>query len=72
MLMLKARLRVIGHHVADGQLHVAAHDVGVAFRRVPDVRKSREVLGFEATTTLDRMLDEVIPWIRAESEAGRL
>ncbi len=45
------------------------HDVQM---RVPDVRKAREVLGFEATTTLDAMLDEVIPWIRAESEAGRL
>jgi UDP-glucose 4-epimerase len=40
--------------------------------RVPDVRKAREVLGFEATTTLEAMLDEVIPWIRAELEAGRL
>jgi nucleoside-diphosphate-sugar epimerase len=45
------------------------HDVQ---RRVPDVRKAREVLGFEATTTLDEMLDEVVPWIRAEREAGRL
>ena len=45
------------------------HDVQL---RVPDVRKARDVLGFEATTTLDQMLDEVIPWIRAESEAGRL
>ncbi len=45
------------------------HDVQ---RRVPDVRKAREVLGFEATTTLDTMLDEVIPWIRTEVEAGRL
>ena len=45
------------------------HDVQL---RVPDVGKAREVLGFEATTTLDAMLDEVIPWIRAESEAGRL
>jgi nucleoside-diphosphate-sugar epimerase len=40
--------------------------------RVPDVRKARAVLGFEATTTLDQMLDEVIPWIRAEHEAGRI
>ena len=32
-------------------------------KRVPDVRKSFEVLGFEANTTLDVMLDEVIPWI---------
>ena len=45
------------------------HDVQ---RRVPDVRKAREVLGFEATTTLDEMLDEVIPWIRAELAEGRL
>src|SRR5512146_1114357 len=45
------------------------HDVQL---RVPDVRKARDVLGFEATTTLDAMLDEVIPWIRAESEAGNL
>jgi len=41
------------------------HDVQ---RRVPDVRKAREILGFEATTTLDEMLDEVIPWIRSELE----
>ena len=45
------------------------HDVQL---RVPDVRKARDVLGFEATTSLDTMLDEVIPWIRAEEEAGRL
>jgi nucleoside-diphosphate-sugar epimerase len=44
------------------------HDVQM---RVPDVRKAQAVLGFEATTTLDEMLDEVIPWIRAEVEAGR-
>jgi UDP-glucose 4-epimerase len=45
------------------------HDVQL---RVPDVRKARDILGFEATTTLDAMLDEVIPWIRSEVEAGRL
>jgi UDP-glucose 4-epimerase len=45
------------------------HDVQL---RVPDVRKARAVLGFEATTTLDAMLDEVVPWIRTELEAGRL
>jgi UDP-glucose 4-epimerase len=39
---------------------------------VPDVRKAREVLGFEATTSLDEMLDEVIPWIREEIVAGRI
>ena len=45
------------------------HDVQL---RVPDVRKAREVLGFEAVTTLGQMLDEVIPWIRDELAAGRL
>jgi len=45
------------------------HDVQL---RVPDTTKAREVLGFEATTTLDDMLDEVIPWIRDEMEAGAL
>jgi nucleoside-diphosphate-sugar epimerase len=45
------------------------HDVQ---RRVPDVNKAREVLGFEATTSLEAMLDEVIPWIREEIEAGRI
>jgi UDP-glucose 4-epimerase len=45
------------------------HDVQM---RVPDVRKATRVLGFEATTTLDTMLDEVIPWIRDEMEAGRI
>ena len=34
------------------------HDVQL---RVPDVRKARDVLGFEAMTTLDAMLDEIIP-----------
>jgi len=32
-------------------------------KRVPSVEKARELLGFEATTSLDEMLDEVIPWI---------
>jgi UDP-glucose 4-epimerase len=45
------------------------HDVQ---RRVPDTRKASAVLRFEATTSLDTMLDEVIPWIREELQAGRL
>jgi nucleoside-diphosphate-sugar epimerase len=28
------------------------------------VEKAKAMLDFEATTTLDEMLDEVIPWIR--------
>ena len=45
------------------------HDVQM---RVPDVRKAREVLGFDATTSLETMLDEVIPWVSSEIEAGRI
>jgi nucleoside-diphosphate-sugar epimerase len=45
------------------------HDVQ---KRVPDVRKAHEVLGFEARTSLEAMLDEVIPWVRAEIDAGRI
>ena len=49
-------------HGADREFRYVAdppfeHDVQM---RVPDVRKARELLGFEATTTLDEMLDEVI------------
>jgi nucleoside-diphosphate-sugar epimerase len=41
-------------------------------RRVPDVTKAARMLGFEATTSLEDMLGEVIPWIDAELSAGRL
>ena len=41
-------------------------------RRVPDTTKARKVLGFEATTTLDAMLDQVIPWIDAAMKAGMI
>ncbi len=58
---------VIWHKIkgADVPLNIVSdegfeHDVQ---KRVPDVSKARDVLGFEATTTLDDMLDEVIPWI---------
>lgn len=41
-------------------------------RRVPDTTKAREVLGFEATTTLEDMLDEVIPWIENAMAEGAI
>ncbi|MET8350514.1 MULTISPECIES: NAD-dependent epimerase/dehydratase family protein [unclassified Micromonospora] len=41
-------------------------------KRVPDVTKSREVLGFTATTSLDVMLDEVVPWVTRAVAEGRL
>ena len=45
------------------------HDVQ---KRVPDVQKAKDLLGFEATTTLEDMLDEVIPWITQAVEDGRI
>jgi nucleoside-diphosphate-sugar epimerase len=41
-------------------------------RRVPATGKAKRVLGFEAATTLDEMLDEVIPWIDAAIKAGTI
>jgi UDP-glucose 4-epimerase len=41
-------------------------------KRVPDCTKAREVLGFEATTSLEEMLDEVIPWVTEAVKEGRL
>jgi len=46
-----------------------AHDVQ---QRVPATEKAKRVLGFEAATTLDQMLDEVIPWIARAVEAGTI
>jgi nucleoside-diphosphate-sugar epimerase len=45
------------------------HDVQ---RRIPSVEKARRVLGFEATTTLDQMLDNVIPWIDQAIRSGAI
>ena len=45
------------------------HDVQM---RVPAVEKARDVLGFEAHTTLDQMLDEVIPWVTRAVAEGRI
>ncbi len=41
-------------------------------KRVPNVDKAKNLLGFEATTSLDTMLDEVIPWIAAAVKEGSI
>jgi UDP-glucose 4-epimerase len=45
------------------------HDVQ---KRVPDTTKAKEVLGYEAKTSLEDMLDEVIPWIKDQVEHGNI
>lgn len=52
-------------------VHDEPYEYDVA-KRVPDVTKAREVLGFEATTSLDDMLDEVIPWVTQAVHDGKL
>ena len=44
------------------------HDIQ---KRIPSVEKAKRLLGFEATTPLAAILDEVIPWLQAEIAAGR-
>jgi UDP-glucose 4-epimerase len=41
-------------------------------KRVPSVDKAKRILGYEATTSLDEMLDEVIPWIEKAIDEGRI
>jgi nucleoside-diphosphate-sugar epimerase len=59
--------------VNPGQPMQVVHDAGFEHdvqRRVPDTGKAREVLGWEATTPLPVMLDEVVPWIRTAIADG--
>lgn len=67
--------QIIWRKINDGRPYSAVsdepfdHDVQM---RVPDVTKAARVLGFRAETSLDEMLDEVVPWISAEIDAGRM
>jgi UDP-glucose 4-epimerase len=45
------------------------HDVQ---RRVPSTEKAKRILGFEAGTTLDETLDEVIPWVERAVRIGTI
>jgi UDP-glucose 4-epimerase len=39
-------------------------------KRIPLTKKAKELLGFEAATSLDTALDEVIPWIKEQIKKG--
>jgi nucleoside-diphosphate-sugar epimerase len=73
---VKQLAEVIWHKIkgADVPLNIQS-DEGFEYdvaKRVPDVSKAKEILGFEATTTLDEMLDEVIPWIENAISEGTI
>ena len=40
--------------------------------RIPDTAKAKKILGFTADTSLDTMLDEIIPWIKKQIAAGTI
>ena len=66
---------VIWHKIKGDAPLTLVHDPAYEYdvqKRVPDVEKSKRVLGFECTTSLDEMLDEVIPWVTQAVEDGRL
>ncbi|MHB8897840.1 MAG: NAD-dependent epimerase/dehydratase family protein [Thermoguttaceae bacterium] len=61
-------------HGSDRTLRIvsdAPYPYDVRFRS-PSVEKARRVLGFEATTPLDTVLDELIPWIRQQIDEGKI
>ena len=41
-------------------------------KRIPSVEKAEKLLGFKAETSLDEMLDEVIPWIEIAISDGTI
>ena len=41
-------------------------------KRSPNVDKAKKILGFEAKTTLDKSLDEIIPWIKDQIKLGEI
>ena len=45
------------------------HDVQ---KRIPDVQKAKDLLGFSAKTTLEEALDEIIPWVKDQVEIGEM
>jgi UDP-glucose 4-epimerase len=45
------------------------HDVN---RRVPATEKAQRILGFEATTTLEKILQDVVPWIEKAVADGTI
>lgn len=65
----------IWHRINGGKPFRVVSDTSYEYdvpMRVPDVRKAKQVLGFEARTTLDDVLDEMIPWLQQEHLVGRV
>jgi nucleoside-diphosphate-sugar epimerase len=63
---VKELLEIIWNKIYPGKELKIIHDEPYKFdvqKRIPDVSKAKDLLGFEAKTTLEEALDEVIPWV---------
>lgn len=61
--------------VKDGSPLSLVHDPPYPYdvqERSPDVKKAKEMLNFEAETSLSTILDEVIPWISEQIQLGQI
>jgi UDP-glucose 4-epimerase len=63
--------KIKGPDVPVRLVHDPAYEYDVQ-KRVPSTEKAKRVLGYEATTSLEDMLDEVIPWIAKAVAEGTL
>ncbi|ACV80478.1 NAD-dependent epimerase/dehydratase family protein [Nakamurella multipartita] len=63
--------KIKGPEVFMNLVHDPAFEYDVQ-RRVPATDKARDILGFQAETTLEDMLDEVIPWIEQAMKDGTI
>lgn len=64
MIWKKLRPNVPFRYTSD---HPAKYDVQ---NRVPDVAKAKQLLGFETTSDLSQVLDEIIEWVRDNVRKG--
>jgi nucleoside-diphosphate-sugar epimerase len=63
--------KIHGEHLPFEFIQDPGFEFDVA-KRVPSVEKAKNVLGFTADTSLDEMLDEVIPWIADAINQGTI
>lgn len=66
MIWEKIRPGVPFRYIADAPY---SYDVQ---KRVPDTQKAARVLGYQVTTPLSQVLDEVIPWVRQQIDFGNI
>jgi UDP-glucose 4-epimerase len=72
---VKELAEIIWKKIKPGEPLKLIHDEPFPYdvqKRVPSVEKARNILNFSADTTLDKSLNEVIPWIREMISKGKI